>query len=81
MKLSKCHFFAKEIQYLGHILSTMGIKPLPMKTQAFNNMHPLKTAKQVGAFLGIVGYYRKFSRDFAKTAKPLTLLTCHKAKF
>ena len=24
MKLSKCHFFTKEIQYLGHILSTKG---------------------------------------------------------
>ena len=31
MKLSKCHFFSKEIQYLGHILSTMGIHPLPSK--------------------------------------------------
>ena len=27
MKLSKCHFFTKEIQYLGHILSTKGIQP------------------------------------------------------
>ena len=27
MKLSKCHFFTKEIQYLGHILSTKGIRP------------------------------------------------------
>ena len=25
MKLGKCHFFTKEIQYLGHILSTRGI--------------------------------------------------------
>ena len=25
MKLSKCHFFSKVIQYLGHILSTKGI--------------------------------------------------------
>ena len=29
MKLSKCHFFSKEIQYLGHILSTKGIHQLP----------------------------------------------------
>ena len=28
MKFSKCHFFTKEIQYLGHILSTKGIQPL-----------------------------------------------------
>ena len=39
MKLSKCHFFTKEIQYLGHILSTKGIKPLPLKTHAIQNMH------------------------------------------
>ena len=25
MKLSKCHFFSKEIQYLVHVLSTKGI--------------------------------------------------------
>ena len=25
MKMSKCNFFSKEIQYLGHILSTTGI--------------------------------------------------------
>ena len=81
MKLSKCHFLAKEIQYLGNILSTTGIKPLPSNTQAIKNMQPLKTAKQVQTFLGLVGYYRKFIKDFAKMTKPLTLLTHHKAKF
>ena len=65
MKLSKCHFFTKEIQYLGHILSATGIRPLPLKTQANNNMHPPKTARQVHTFLGLVGYYRKFIKDSA----------------
>ena len=37
MKLSKCHFFSKEVQYLGHILSTKGICPLPSKTHAIKN--------------------------------------------
>ena len=32
MKKSKCNFFSKEIQYLGHILSATGIRPLPSKT-------------------------------------------------
>ena len=31
MKLSKHHIFMKEIQYLGHILSIKGIRPLPIK--------------------------------------------------
>ena len=33
MKLSKCHFFTKEIQYIRHIFSTKGIRPLPSKTK------------------------------------------------
>ena len=81
IKVSKCHFFTKEIQYLGHILSTKGIQPLPSKTQAIKNMHPPKMSKQVHAFLGLVGYYRNFIRNFAKIAKPLTILAHQQATF
>ena len=75
MKLSKCHFFSKEIQYLGHILSTKGIQPLPLKMQAIQKMHPPTTPKQLCVFLGLVGYYRKLIKTFMKIAKPLTPLT------
>ena len=82
MKFSKCHLFTKEIQYLGHIFSTKGIQPLPSKnTEDVQKMHPPKMPKQVCAFLGLVGYYRKFIKDFAKIAKPLTLLTHQQVKF
>ena len=81
MKLSECHFISKDIQYLGHILSTKGICLLPSKTQAIQQMHPPTTPKQVRAFLGLVGYYRKFIKIFAKIAKPLTLLTRQQVKF
>ena len=81
MKLSKCHFFTKEIQYLSHVLSTKGICLLPSKKQAIQNMHPPKTPRQVCAFLGLVRYYRKYIKNFAKLAKPLTLLTCQQVKF
>ena len=81
MKLSKCHFFSKEIQYIGHILSTKGICPLLSKTQAIQQMQPPTTPKQAQAFLGLVRYYRKFIKNFAKIAKPLTLLTRQQVKF
>ena len=81
VKLSKCNFFTKEIQYFGYILSTKGIRPLLLKTQAIKNMHPPNMPKQVCAFLGLMEYYRKFIRKFAKIAKPLTLLTHQQAKF
>ena len=81
MKFSRCYFFTKEIHYLGHILSTKGIQPLPSKTQAIQTMHPPKMPKQICAFLGLVGYYRKFIKNFAKITKPLTLLTHQQVKF
>ena len=81
MKLSKCHFFAKEIQYLGHILGVEGIRPVPAKTEAIKAMHPPVNPKQVRAFLGLVRYYRKFIKNFAKILKPLTMLTRMDIKF
>ena len=81
MKKSKCSFFSKEIQYLGHILSATGIRPLPAKTHAIQYIQPPTTPKQVRAFLGLVGYYRTFIKGFAKIAKPLTLLTWQQVKF
>ena len=44
-------------------------------------MHPPKTPKQVYAFLRLVGCYSKFIKNFAKIAKPRTLLTDQQAKF
>ena len=81
MKLSKYHFFAKEIKYLGHILGIEGIKPVPAKTEAIKAMHPPVNPEQVCAFLGLVGYYRKFIKNFAKIVKPLTMLTQMDVKF
>ena len=66
MNLSKCHFFAKEIQYFGHILSTTGIRPLQLKTQAINNMHPPKTPRQVCAFLGLWDTTKNVSRTLQR---------------
>ena len=81
MKKSICNFFSKEIQYLGHILSATGIRPLPSKTCAIRHMNPPTTPKQVRAFLGLVGYYRKFIKGFARIAKLLILLTRQQVKF
>ena len=57
------------------------IRPVPAKTEAIKAMHPPANPKQVRAFLGLVGYYRKFIKNFAKIAKPLTVLTHMDVKF
>ena len=40
MRKSKCNLFSKEMQYLGHILSATGIRPLPSKTYVIQHMQP-----------------------------------------
>ena len=69
------------MQYLGHIPSATGIRPLAAKTHAIQHIQPPTTPKQVRAFLGFIGCYRKFIKGFAKIAKSLTLLTRWQVKF
>ena len=71
----KCNFFKSHIQYLGHLISGEGIKPLPEKLDNIKEMPPPTTPKEVKQFLGLIGYYRKFVPRFANVAQPLTNLT------
>ena len=75
LKKSKCSFFKKELYYLGHLLTTEGIKPQIEKVKAIHEMRPPTNPKGVREFLGMVGYYRKFINRFADAARPLTKLT------
>ena len=65
LKLEKCCFFKKHIQYLGHLISADGIQPLPEKLKSIAKMPAPKNPKEVKQFLGLVGYYRKFVPRFA----------------
>ena len=75
LKLKKCSFFKKYIQYLRHLISNEGIQPLPDKLESIAKMPVPKNAKQVKQFLGLVGYYRKFVPRFADISRVLTKLT------
>ena len=73
-KKSKCLFFKRELYYLGHLLTTEGVKPQIEKVKAIHEMRPPTNPKGVREFLGIVDYYRKFINRFADAARPLTKL-------
>lgn len=72
LSLDKCEFMKRETEYLGHIITTDGIKPNPKKIEAIQKYPLPKTEREIKSFLGLVGYYRKFIQDFAKIAKPMT---------
>ena len=75
LKLEKCCFFKKHIQYLGHLISAEGIQPLPEKLESIAKMPAPKNPREVKQFLGLVGYYRKFVSRFADISRVLTHLT------
>ncbi|CAB0029249.1 unnamed protein product, partial [Trichogramma brassicae] len=70
----KCHFLKNTVTYLGHIISEKGVEPDPNKVSAVSNFPRPKNRKNIKQFLGLAGYYRRFVKDFAKIAKPLTSL-------
>lgn len=72
VQLDKSEFLHKELAFLGHIISEDGIKPNPEKIKSVKNFPLPKTEKQIKSFLGLLGYYRKFIRNFADITKPLT---------
>ena len=81
LKLEKCCFFKKHIQYLGHLISVEGIQPLPEKLESIAKMRAPKNPKEMKQFLGLVGYYRKFFPRFADISRVLTHLTKKDVEF
>ncbi|MCG8430404.1 MAG: reverse transcriptase, partial [Candidatus Omnitrophica bacterium] len=81
LKREKCDFFKQEIHYLGHIISVNGVKPLPDKLKAIQEMPAPTNPKEIRQFLGLAGYYRKFVPRFADLSRPLTKLTRKDEKF
>ena len=70
----KCYFLRREVTYLGHHITSEGVKPDSKKIEAVKLFKVPTTKRQCKQFLGLVGYYRKFIKDFAKIARRINLL-------
>lgn len=68
----KSKFFKSEVEFLGFTVSQHGIKTCPSKVQDILNYKTPETLRALRSFLGLSGYYRRFIRDYASIAKPLT---------
>ena len=71
LKPSKCEFLKRECHYLGHVVSADGISTDPDKVSAVQNWRTPTSIKDVQQFLGFVGFYRRYIKNFSSIARPL----------
>ena len=71
-KLKESNLLCKTVEFLGHIITPKGVKPNPKKIAAIQKFPLPKTSRDIKSFLGLIGYYRKFIKNFAHITKPLT---------
>ncbi|CAB0009988.1 unnamed protein product, partial [Nesidiocoris tenuis] len=71
----KCAYLRKEVTYLGHHISDKGVLPDESKVAVLKRMPVPRNVKEVKSFVAFASYYRKFVKNFAQIAVPLTRLT------
>ena len=80
IKPSKCNLCQSEVEYLGHIVGNGQLKTTQHNIEKVKSCELPKTLTEVRAFCNLAGYYRKFIKNYAEIAKPLTELMSQKGK-
>jgi len=75
LRLSKCVFGMTSVAYLGFVISEGGVRPGPDKVRAIVEFGVPDNVHKVRQFLGLVGFFRRFVKNFSAIAEPLTNLT------
>lgn len=65
LNYEKCHFMVREGIVLGHVISEKGIQVDKAKVENISKLPYPVTMKHIRAFLGHVGFYHRFIKDFA----------------
>lgn len=78
LKRSKCLFGVREINYLGHTISSRGMTLDDSNKSVFRDMKLPTTVTQLRSALGLFGFFRKFLPSYAEKASILYSMTTNK---
>jgi hypothetical protein len=76
LKLSpnKYRFRRNQVSYVGHVLTSEGVKPDPEKVRAVEAMSPPENKSELLTFLGFINYLTKFIPHMSEVSAPLKQL-------
>ena len=74
IKHSKYEFFKSKVHYLGYLIGTNGLQPLPEKVASIEALEPPQNTEEQWDFLGLIRFYRKFISFFADVTSCLNTL-------
>lgn len=74
LKKSKCQFFTRELEFLGHSITPEGVKPTKSRVKSILEAPTPTTKQELQSFLGMLTYNAKFLPNMSHTLHPLNQL-------
>nr|CAI5829091.1 unnamed protein product [Callosobruchus analis] len=74
LKLRKCQFLRKDVVFLGHVISSEGVRIDPSRIEAISRFPCPRNLKELRAFLGLVNYEKRFCDRYSDLTVPLLRL-------
>lgn len=71
LPIDKCEFAKGEIEFLGHVINSEGLKPSQRKIDIINKIQLPTNQKQIKSFLGMTNYLQRYIKDYSKIAQHL----------
>lgn len=81
LNLTKCEFAKASVTYLGKKVGNGEVRPIEAKVDAILAYPVPTTRRELRRFLGMIGYYRCFCKNFSTVVAPLTKLCSPKITF
>ncbi|GBO27786.1 Retrovirus-related Pol polyprotein from transposon 17.6 [Araneus ventricosus] len=75
LKPEKCHFFQRQLEFLGYLVAEDGMRPQENKIRVVQDFPIPRRPKQIRQFLGLRSWHKAFIPHFSYIAAPLYYLT------